>query len=436
MFLASLILNSLVIAAPLTTIFDGPIIHGVITTAAAISLATIALRVRPAEATFLLAVTRPIVIVAAIPAFWMLLQVLPLQRFGLAHSIWESAASALGRPVTGRISIDPGATILSLTRYLSAISIAFVAAAVTVDRRRAEWVFFVLVIATTLIAATLLVTGLGTLGLFHHNDSSFLSNGAITAVALGIILATAGGLHKYEHDHAKARKPDDVGFARYRVTFGGYIAALAICSLAFLFGATSQAYFAVLGGIAALIAVFAIRHFDLGLWGIAAIVSAVLFVAAAVVILGLDRQNIGLTLAYAAGRPTPLIEVTQRVLLDAGWAGFGGGTFAAVLPIYRDINELTIGSVAPTAAAAIAVEMGLPFLWAGLIAAVALVVLLLRGALRQQRDWVYSTVGASCGVVVALLALCDASLFSTPVVIIAAVAIGMAIAQSQSRLSW
>jgi hypothetical protein len=115
--------------------------------------------------------------------------------------------------------------------------------------------------------------------------------------------------------------------------------------------------------------------------------------------------------------------------------GTGAGTFAAILPIYQDIDELASGSVAPTAAAAIAVEMGRPFLWAILLAAIALVVTLLRGALLRRRDSFYSTAGASCVVAGTLLAFGNAALLSTPVVIIVAAIVGIAIAQSKSQLN-
>ena len=126
--------------------------------------------------------------------------------------------------------------------------------------------------------------------------------------------------------------------------------------------------------------------------------------------------------------------VTQRLLTETSWTGTGAGTFAAVLPIYQDIDELATGDIAPTAAAAIAVEMGRPFFWVMLAAVIALVVMLMRGALRRQRDSFYSTAGASCIVTVALLSFGNSALLSTPISIIAAVAIGIAIAQSKSRL--
>jgi uncharacterized membrane protein len=77
--------------------------------------------------------------------------------------------------------------------------------------------------------------------------------------------------------------------------------------------------------------------------------------------------------------------------------------------------------------------MGRPFLWVILVAAIALAVTLLRGALRRGRDSSYSTAGASCVVAITLLAFGNAALFSTPILMIAAVVVGIGIAQSKSR---
>ena len=177
-----------------------------------------------------------------------------------------------------------------------------------------------------------------------------------------------------------------------------------------------------------------IRRFGLGPWGTAAIVSVTLFVAIGAVALQSVSRTLDLTLAFASQAPTPLIMVTQRLLAETSWTGTGAGTFAAVLPIYQNIGELTTTEVAPTAAAAIAVEMGRPIFWVMLVAVIALVVILMRGALRRQRGSYYSTAGASCIVTTALLSFGNSALLTTPISIVAAAAIGIAIAQSKSRV--
>jgi len=139
------------------------------------------------------------------------------------------------------------------------------------------------------------------------------------------------------------------------------------------------------------------------------------------------------TVALAAAPQSPLISLTRRLLAETGWLGTGAGTFAALLPIYGNIDELAAGTVAPSAAAAIAIEMGKPFLWVTLICGVVLVITLLRGAARRGRDSFYPTVGASCVVAIVVLAFNNSGLFNTSVLLISAVTIGLAIAQSKRR---
>jgi hypothetical protein len=199
--------------------------------------------------------------------------------------------------------------------------------------------------------------------------------------------------------------------------------------------ATSQTYFAVACGVATLAVAVVTHRFRFGPWGYSAIISIVLVLAIAAVTLQPSNRPVDLTLAFAAQASAPQIAVTQRILAETSWMGTGAGTFAAILPIYQGIDELATGSVAPTAVAAIAVEMGRPFLWTILLAAIALVVTLLRGALLRRRDSFYSAAGASCVVAGTLLAFGNAAMLSTPVLLIVAVIVGMAIAQRKSRLN-
>lgn len=422
----------LILTTPVFIIFDGPIGHGLVTAAAAAMVAIIALRIRAGEAGFLATVIRPVVIVAIVPAIWMLIQLLPLKSIGLAHPIWESTAAALGRPLAGSISIDPGDTLVSLARYFSVAAIAFVAAAVAVDRWRAEWILIALTAAATLIALMVLVSGFA--GFTFLSAGSPAAQAATDSAGLGVILTATAVFHMFER--GKAQPLDQRELALWhRLTFVACLIAVAICSVAVILGATSQTYFAVSCGVATLAVVVVTRRFNFGPWGYSAIISIALVVVISVVALRIDSGIVDLTLAFAAPAPAPLIALTQRTLMETNWAGTGAGTFAAIVPIYRDIDELTAGSVAPTAAAATAVEMGRPFFWAIVLAAIALVVMLLRGALLRRRDSFYSAAGASCIVTGGLLAFSNAALFSTPVLIITAVIVGVAIAQSKSRLN-
>ena len=426
MFFTLPILVLLILATPVTIIFDGPIVQGVVAAIAAVSLGMVALRIRPGEAGFLSSVIRPVAVMSAVPAIWMLIQVIPMQDVGLANPVWKSAAAALGHPLAGSISIDPGMTLISLIRYLSAAAIAFVAAAIAIDRRRAGWVLLALTTATTLIALMVLMAKAGVF--------AFLSAiAAVDGASLGIIFATAATLHMSEQRRTRQQNQEG-STVSIRLVSAACLVAFVICFVAVIVEATGETYYAVICGLATFAVATIIRRFGLGPWGTAAIVSVTLFVAIGAVALQSVGRTLDLTLAFASQAPTPLIMVTQRLLAETSWTGTGAGTFAAVLPIYQNIGEQTTTKVAPTAAAAIAVEMGRPIFWVMLLAMIALVVILMRGALRRQRGSYYSTAGAGCIVTTALLSFGNSALLTTPISIVAAAAIGMAIAQSKSRV--
>ena len=432
MFPAPLFLVLLILSSPLCLIFDGPLTYGLITATAAVLVAIIGLRIRPGEVEFLSSLIRPVALVAVLPALAILIQLMPLRSIGLANTIWQSAATALSRPVIGSITVDPGATLICLARYLSLAGLVFVTAAVAIDRRRARWILFALTTATALTALMLLAVGLGDAAQLDIQDRAHLIAAATNGAVLGIILAIAAALQTLERPNAPSQGQDDSPVLVLLV-FVLCLAALATCSLAVFNYATSEAYFALAFGVATFVVALIIHRFQLDVWGYSAIVAIVVVVAIAALALRLGNRMTDFTLAFAASPQSPLIALTRRILAETSWLGTGAGTFAAILPVYRDINELAAGNVAPTAAAAVAIEMGKPFLVAAIFGAIALIIMLLRGAARRGRDSLYPTAGASCVVAMTILAFNNQGVFNTSVLVIVATTIGMAIAQSKSR---
>lgn len=73
MFPTQLIAVLLIVTTPAILVFDGPIIQGLVIAATAVSVALVALRIRPGAANFLSSVIRPVAVVAVIPALWMVI---------------------------------------------------------------------------------------------------------------------------------------------------------------------------------------------------------------------------------------------------------------------------------------------------------------------------------------------------------------------------
>jgi len=126
-------------------------------------------------------------------------------------------------------------------------------------------------------------------------------------------------------------------------------------------------------------------------------------------------------------------SVAERILAASPWTGTGAGTFAALMPIYLDADEVVVEYSPPNVATKIAVEAGRPAVWIVLLIAIAAAAALFRGALRRGRDSYYSAAGAGCIVTLVLLAFTDLGMLQRSTSIVASAVLGLAFGQRLSR---
>ena len=119
----TLLLVCLVLASGLA-IHDGPAARSLIEALAVVALAALGISAQALDINVVGRATRGLKIAAAIPAIWMVFQLLPTP-IG-AHSIWAYANEALAQQAWGHISIDLGRTSLALAFYLASISLILV----------------------------------------------------------------------------------------------------------------------------------------------------------------------------------------------------------------------------------------------------------------------------------------------------------------------
>jgi hypothetical protein len=401
--------------------------QGLVAGIVAIALAITARALRPGEIGFLLSVVRPAAVVAAVPALWVLVQVLPLRV--LANPIWKSAETALGHPIAGTISVDPGASVIALGQYLSVVGVVFLSAAVAVDRQRAEWVLFALTAAGVGIA---LITRTHDLFFPEVRFSPVARAQAIDWVSMGTIIAGAACIRTIERYETRRSSPQrSVSVLLW--TFIACSAALTICGAVAIFGATREIVIATAYGIFALICISIIRRLALGAVGIAAIAAPALGAAILLLVSHPAERGTSVPLAFTGASDPSLVALSERVLYDAPLVGTGAGTFAALAPIYRQIDDPPPGSTAATAAAAFSIELGKPMFWLITVAAAGCILILFRASLQRGRDSFYPAMGGSCLITLMLLSFNNAALFGTASSLIAAAVIGLAIAQSESR---
>jgi cell division protein FtsW (lipid II flippase) len=191
--------------------------------------------------------------------------------------------------------------------------------------------------------------------------------------------------------------------------------------------------FAAACGFATMTWVLVVRRLGLGLWTRAALAILAIAAAAFVVSNQLGQAGYWLPLRFAASPPSTLTPLAQRLLAETPWAGSGAGTFAALVPIYRGGEEVAVSATAPTTAADFAIELGWPALCAFVLIMLFVAVLLMRGALQRGRDSFHATAAGGCAVLITVEAFCDPSLEAAAASSLAAVLLGLGIAQSVSR---
>lgn len=423
------ILVALICASPAILLLDSLIMYGVLAWILTVGIAMMSRTMRPNETDFLVSTIRPIAAIAAIPPAWILIQLLPLAP--IAHPIWSSASMALGRPITGSISIDIGAGVLALDEYLIIAAVALLAAAVAVDRERTEWLLFALMGATALIAIIVATNDLFGLAALGDVDAPEGRIQAIDCIAFGVIISIAAGIRTFERYETRQTSPNR-SIKLLVTSFIGCGVALSICSAALIFFANGPVMVATSFGVAVLMSVVAIRRLGLGAFGSWAIASLVIGTAILLVANGSQLHTRSLPLAFAAA-PASATSLGQRILDDTTWTGTGAGTFAAIASIYRDANDPAAPGASATAAAIFAIELGQPTLWLIVAATVIAIIFLLRASLRRGRDSFYAAAGAACLVVLLFLLFINAGVLGTAAALIAAVTIGVAFAQSKSR---
>ncbi len=418
------ILAALLCASPAILLWDGLITQGLVAEVVAIALVITARALRPGETAFLISISRGALMLAAIPAAWMIIQSLPLGL--LPHPMWKSAEAALAHPQAGAISIDPAATTIALGQYLSIVAVAFLSAAIAVDRQRAEWVFFVLIIATTAIALVTLSHNLFAKGPWLSNCAQ---EQAVDCSAIGVIVVSACFIRIIERYELNQDTRHSILAAP--MVFVCLCAALAICAGAFLSSVTWPTLFAAAYGLAALICVTLIRRLDLGWLGISGL--AISAIGIAVLLLAAHPTERGTSGSLAFAASPALRPLSQHVLDDAPLVGTGASTFLALAPTYREINDPQPHCGAATTAATIGIELGRPLLWLIALGTLVGVILLLKASLQRGRDWIYPAMGGACLLSLLLLSFTNAGVLGTATGLLIAAALGLALAQSKSR---
>jgi hypothetical protein len=420
----SLLLACAVLAAGLA-IHDGLAARSLLEALAAFAIGFAGLSVRAIDVNLAARSTLYLRAAAAIPAIWMVIQSLPTPTG--AHSIWAYANEALGWKSWGYISIDPGRTILALIFYLVCVTLILVGIFAARDRHRAGIILSVL---TAITATTSLGLLLAKFGFVAPVSNASEALGGISA--LGFLLSLAMIVRLTERYQMEV--PNSVGPASHiRMTSIASAVALLVSTggLISVAATAPNVALATMFAVVAFGSVQLVRRVGLPGWAVGMLVATLVIAAAMVALWRYDATKaVSPILNFVSASSPEAISITQRLLSDVRWLGTGAGTFSVALPIYQDLG----GSLTapPSTISLLAIEMGMPMTFLVIAIAAWLATLLFQAALRRGRDSFYPAVAAAA--ILALLgeAFCDASLANSGVAVIAAVVIGLGLAQRVS----
>lgn len=378
-----------------------------------------------------LAIFKPLAVAALLPAAWMLLQILPLPPGSIEHPVWRSAATALSEPLSGHISIDLGFTVRSLFGYLSLISLAFITSSLTRNRERAETILATLCTITTFIALELLL--FRDLAVLKPADSTDdLTSSLVALAAFGVVLNSAFVVRAAERYETRSERPGQSLRSLVGLMLLGTTGAV-ICLVALISYATYDVLIATAFGLVVVGLVILIRRLNLARWTTATLCAAVLVACGGVIALRFAaNSSLSPLFRFAKIESADAVTAALRMMPDANWTGGGVGTYQALAAIYRDADGAP-GPAAINTIASIMLEWGRAGMLMVILLVIQLLVMLFRGALARGRDSFYAAAAAACLVIAFCEAYCDASFTTVTVQMMAAIIVGLGLAQTTGR---
>ena len=420
--IAFILLLVSIVTVPAMVILDGGVAQYPFAALAAGALAALGISARSADVNFAAQVTRALKLAAAIPAIWMVVQILPTPFW--SHSIWINANEALNRQSWGHISVDIGKTCGALAFYLGNVSLIVVGVFVARDRRRAELILMTLTTITALTTIALLISKL----IVGSATGEF--NEMLSAVSsLGIIFSLTSGVRTVERHESRQALATPQNTQTGLALSG---AGLLICIAGLAASATLNVGLTVAFGAIAFGSVQAIRRVGLASWAIAVFVATMIIAAAMIILWRYDSSRmLSPFLQFATAVSPGAISIAQRILLDTGWQGTGAATYAQLLPIYQEFGSSV--TKAPSTVSAFAIELGWPMTLFIIAAAIGLIVMLYRSALTRGRDSFYPAAATACTTIILFQTFCDTSLLNPCVAMVGDAVIGLGLAQSVSN---
>ncbi|MEN3951661.1 O-antigen ligase family protein [Iodidimonas sp. SYSU 1G8] len=385
---------------------------------------------------------------------WIVIQTASWTPAAWHHPVWTMGADGLGVPLAGRISLDPQAGILGLTRLLAYAAIFWLAVQYGRDAGRATRGLTIFAVSGAAASGlALLIWGVG-LEAFLWFDRDFIEaqtqRGARLAIpfvnpnhlasfagiglicAVGLLIGETRGLWRPETESREKlrRFIENVVVTRWYL-----IAAVLVYVAVLLLSRSRGGLLAALLGVACLVVAV--------LWRQRPTISAAM--VATVAVLGVGA----VVFAPSAGRMADRVAGTEmgmdqrltiyRNTIDAvaasPWLGYGHGGFPSLYRMYDEDDVTQVVEAAHSTVLETVAELGIP---AALVLFTAMLIpvgLCWRGVVRRRRDQHLPAIAAAMSVAVIIHSMVDFPLQIPALATAFSFIMGLGVAQSTSSKS-
>lgn len=377
---------------------------------------------------------------------WIVLQWVGWTPTAWHHPIWDMASQPLDENLRGSISINPDHTLVAAIRLLTAGAVFWLALQLCREPARASLLLQAIAVIGIVYAAYGLIAFLffpDTILWYpklHYKESltaTFINRNSYATYAGLTLLACLGAVATL-YRRAVARAGRNV---RYQLgaliestagTGGLLLLGFFVIAAALMLTGSRAGIASSFAGLLVLCGLMAAGGRQHGRFITVILVAVVMTACAAFVVYG-ELFVKRLENVHASDR-WAVYRVTWQTIMDAPLLGTGYGTFSDVFPMYRDatIGPWGIWDKAHNTYLEVLQGLGLPMGLALIGAALFLVFLCFRGALKRRRDAVYSAVAASASVLVGLHSFVDFSLQMQAVALTWMALLGLGVSQAWS----
>jgi O-antigen ligase len=374
----------------------------------------------------------------------------------LHHPLWAEAASALGKPVAGAISINPSETQIALLRLMTAAACAWLGLQLGLNPRWAYRIVVAIAISGTFYAMyglllraahseTVLWIDKSYLDFPNQLTGQFINPNSFAAyINIGLACALALFFRSIRHgfsDHGLTGSRRWLA-AGLNLTSSAALYTLLIVPLftALVLSRSRAGFFlALLAGAALLLIEYVRGRLHGGGWGLrGTLIALAVAIGGCGVILANEGAYLAEKLAGSSGSDIgdrlKIAKIVARAIADRPLTGFGYGTFADVFPLYRDATVTMYERYFEAHNSYLEALLGLGIPMAAVFFA-GLGYMVFRcfwGVLQRRRDYLAPVAATAASVVIGLHVLVDFSIQLEGIAMTYAGLLGAGFAQSWS----